>query len=101
MRGAFGHGGYERDRRRAAADYDDAFACVVEIVWPLLRVHDWATESRAAGPLRHVAAFVIVVAGAEVKEVARESYLCVLRLSCGLVVSTRFSFRSAYLGFHG
>ena len=72
VRRALGHRGDERDGRRATADDDDALACVVEILGPLLRVHDRSAEARDAGPLRRVAALVVVVAGAEIEEVAGE-----------------------------
>ncbi len=72
MRRALGHRGDERDGCCATADDHDALACVVEILGPLLRVHDRPAESLDAGPLRRVPALVVVVAGAEIEEVAGE-----------------------------
>ena len=72
MRRTLGQGGDERDRRRATADDHDSLARVVEILRPLLRVDDSSAEACNAGPLRRVPALVIVIAGAEIEEVAGE-----------------------------
>jgi hypothetical protein len=92
VRCAFGHGGDERDRRRTATDDYDALAGEVEILRPLLRVHDRSAKAFDAGPLRCVAAVVIVVASAEIEEVAGElddlfdwSILCIFPVSTSTV----------------
>ena len=83
MRSVFGHRGDERDGCRPAADDHDALACVVEIFGPLLRVHYRSAEPLDAGPLRRVTALVIVVAGAEIEEVAGELDHCFVGSSLG------------------
>ena len=45
VRGRLRHRRDERDRRGAAADHDDALARVVEVLGPVLRVHDRARRS--------------------------------------------------------
>ena len=60
--GGAGHRGHQGDRGRAAADDDDLLAGVVEVLGPVLRVHDLAAESVAALELRGVALVVAVVA---------------------------------------
>src|SRR5262249_35452557 len=72
VRRTFGHCRDQRDRRRPAADDHDALARVVEILGPLLRVNNPPAKPRDAGPLWGVSAVVIVVTGAEIKEVAGE-----------------------------
>ena len=51
--GGLGHRRHERHRGRAAADHDHPFARIVQVLGPLLRVHDLAAELLAA---REVAA---------------------------------------------
>jgi hypothetical protein len=72
MRGALSHRRNQRDGGGAAADYDHPLAFVVERFRPLLRVHNLPAKPLDAGPLRRVASLVVVVAGAEVEEVAGE-----------------------------
>src|SRR5215217_5737203 len=79
VRRALGHRGDERDRSSAAADNHDALACVIEIFRPLLRMYDRSAETCDAGPVRRVTTRVVVVAGAEIEEVASEldwSFVC-------------------------
>ena len=64
--------GHERDGCRTAADDDNVFVGVVEIVGPLLWMHERAAKSFYTEPFRCVAVFVVVVAGAEKEEVAGE-----------------------------
>ena len=72
VRRAFGHRGHECDSRRSAADYHDALACVVEILGPLLRMHNRPAKSFDTWPLRSVTALVVVVTSAEIEKVAGE-----------------------------
>ncbi len=64
MRGLFRHRGKQRDRRCAAADDHDPLACVIEVLRPVLRMHDLATERLGAGELRREPRVVVVVARA-------------------------------------
>lgn len=61
--GALGERGHQRDRRRAAADDDDAPADVVEVVRPALRVHERSREVVLSLEARREALLVVVVAG--------------------------------------
>jgi hypothetical protein len=70
--GGLRHGRDEGRRRRAGADDDDALAGVVQVVGPLLRVHDHAPEPVHALPLRAVGPGVVVVALAHPQEVGGE-----------------------------
>ena len=74
MGGLLGHRGHERHRGRAAADHDDALARVVEVLGPLLGVHDPAGEALGARELGRVALVVAVVAAAHEEEVAGEAH---------------------------
>ena len=53
--------GHQGDRCRPAADDDDLLAAVVEVLGPVLRVHDLTAESVATRELRGVALVVAVV----------------------------------------
>ncbi len=66
MAGAPGHGRQQRHSGGAAADDDHLLAGVVQVLGPLLRVHDLPGEALAPLELRRVALVVAVVAaGAE------------------------------------
>ena len=67
-----GHRRHQRHRGRAAADDDDLLARVVEVLGPVLRVHDRALEAVGARELRRVRLVVVVVAGAAPQEARRE-----------------------------
>ena len=71
MGGGVGHGRDHRHGRRAAADDHHALARVVQVLGPLLRVHELAPEAVDARELRRVAAVVVVVAAAQEHEVRR------------------------------
>ena len=60
----------ERDGGGAASDHDDALAGVVELLRPVLGVHELPCEALAAGEGWAVALVIAVVAGAAVQEVA-------------------------------
>ncbi len=64
MRGLFRHRGKQCDRRCAAADDHDPLARVIEVLGPVLRMHDLATEGLGAGELRREPRVVVVVARA-------------------------------------
>ena len=70
MRRPFGQRRHQRDRRRAAADHDDALARVVKVLGPELRVDDGAGKIRNTGKVGSVAAVVPVIAGAQLEEAA-------------------------------
>src|SRR5215216_5996634 len=72
VRRTLGQCGDERNGSGAAADNYDAFARMVEVFRPLLRVHYRPAESRNAGPLRRISALVVVIARAEINEVTSE-----------------------------
>ena len=55
--------GDQGDGGGAAADDDDLLALVIEVLRPMLRMHDGAAEILAAGELGGVALVVVVVAG--------------------------------------
>ena len=69
---------FGRDRRNkrrrggARADYDNILACVVEILWPILRVNDLALVVRHPNPFRRVAPRVPVIALAHPEEIGGE-----------------------------
>ena len=68
VRGAFGNRRDQRRGRRPRADHDDPLPGQVEVLRPLLRVHQQplvALEALPAGPVRLV---VVVVAGAQQQE---------------------------------
>ncbi len=71
-RAARGHRGHERNRRRPAANDDDALAGVVQILGPVLRVDDLAREPLAALEARRKAFVVAVVAAGGEQPSARE-----------------------------
>jgi hypothetical protein len=75
------HCRHQRHGGGAAADHDDPLVAVVEVLWPLLRVHHLAVELIQARELRVVAAFVAVVAAAQVQKAAG--------VGLNLAVSTR------------
>src|SRR5687767_13446255 len=72
VRCAFGHRGNQRDRSRAAADDDDAFAGIIK--WPedLLRFGDRAAVITHGGPLGRVTPVVVVLPGAVAAELGRK-----------------------------
>src|SRR4030095_15200516 len=72
VRGTFREGGHKRDRGCAATNDHDALVGVVQIIGPFLRMHYHSAKKFDARPFRRVTTFIIVVAGAQVKKVARE-----------------------------
>ena len=72
MRGVLCHRGDQGDRGCAAADHDHPLAGPIDIVGPLLGMHDAALELLEAREVRHVAVFVVVVAGAHEEKVATQ-----------------------------
>jgi hypothetical protein len=70
--GGGGQRGHERDRGGAAADDHDSLARVVEVLGPVLGVHDGAPEAVHAGEVREAALVVAVVAAAGEQEPAGE-----------------------------
>ena len=78
------HARHERDGGGAAADDHDALAGVVEVVGPVLRVHEAALEVVGAGNRGRVPLVVAVVAGADRQEGAGEGdRLAILRRRLG------------------
>jgi hypothetical protein len=75
MRGFRCHRRNDRYRRRAATDHDEPLAVVAQVVRPLLRMHDAASELLRAWPIWRVALRILVVTRAQEEEVARESEL--------------------------
>ena len=71
--GGLCHRRHQRHRRRAAADHQHPLAGVVEVLGPVLGMHDAPREALAAGELRREALVVAVVAGAGVEEVAAQA----------------------------
>ena len=69
------HRRHERHRRRTAADHHHALARVVDVLRPLLRVHDRPREALAAGEGRRVAFVVAVVAAAHHHEAGADPHL--------------------------
>ena len=70
--GGLGHGRHERHRGRAAADHDDPFTRVIQVLGPLLRVYHLAAEVPDARQRRLVPVVVAVVAAAQQQEAARQ-----------------------------
>ena len=68
MGGVVGHCRHQSHRRGPRADHHDAFACVVEVLRPVLRVHDGSFEPLPTPELRSEAFPVAVVAGAHEQE---------------------------------
>ncbi len=66
-----GNNGY---RRSSAADHDNPLAFVIEIRRPFLRMDECPAESLHPVPLRQISAVVVVIAGAEVEEAARDPH---------------------------
>jgi hypothetical protein len=63
--GLVGQAGDEGDRGGTAADHDDPLALVVEVLRPLLGVHDRAGEALLALEMGPEALVVAVVAGGD------------------------------------
>ena len=72
MRGVLCHLGDQGDRGCAAADHDHPLAGPIDVVGPLLGMHDAALELLDARKVRHVAVLVVVVAGAHEEKVATQ-----------------------------
>ena len=70
VRRGLGHRGDERDGGRAAADHHDLLAGVVDVIGPLLWMHDLSGEALGALEVRRVALVVAVVAAAHQQEAA-------------------------------
>ena len=68
--GLLRHRGNERHGRGTAADHDHPLVTIVEILGPMLRMHQAALEVLGAGKDRLMTGFVVVVAAAEVQEIA-------------------------------
>ncbi len=73
MRAILRHRRDQGRRGRAGADHDDLLVGVIEIVGPLLRMHDAALETVHRRPLRRIAFGVPVVALAHPEEVRGEA----------------------------
>ncbi len=63
MRGLVGHRREKRHGGRAASDHHDSLACVVEILRPVLRMHDLTAEPILSGEVGTEPFVVVVVAG--------------------------------------
>ena len=90
MGSLFRHRRDKRHRRRAGADDDNAFALVVKVLRPELRVHNRPREVLDSGELRGVALVVVVVATAEMDKacghlqaIARVDQLDLDQPTCG------------------
>src|SRR6185369_9166419 len=72
VRRALRHRRDERNSRRPATNHHHALAGVVEIFGPFLRMYDLSAKAFDTLPLWCVTAFVVVISGAKVEEVAGE-----------------------------
>ena len=73
-RGLVRNRGNQRDRRRPAADDDDALALIVEVFWPKLRMNQRSFEARHARELRRVARRIAIITRAQHHMARRERY---------------------------
>src|SRR5215216_7842543 len=69
---AFGHRRYDCNGSGAASNYDYTLAVIIEIPWPFLRVDYRTFESINSLPLGQISAFVLIVTGTQVDEVAHD-----------------------------
>jgi hypothetical protein len=70
--GIAGQRRHQGHRRGAAADDDNALAAVVEVGWPVLRMHDAAGKAFAAGEFGREPRRVVVIARAHVEKIAAQ-----------------------------
>src|SRR4051794_36913548 len=74
MASGFGHFRHQRHRGCTGADHYYALSGVIDVIGPLLRVHDAAGEIRGACELRGVASLVFVISRAHEQEIAGEAH---------------------------
>lgn len=79
MLGVVGHRRHERHSGCSAADHDDAFAAVIQVFRPMLRVNDLALEIVATRKNRRVPFVISIITGAGIKKIARVSFGLVVR----------------------